>query len=75
MMLQKLLLLLHDLLLVLDLVDIHLDVYAQVWGHEDIKKGLLLTITGGVTKETGSSRLRQVVPLKPKRASGLGFRV
>ncbi|KAL8450389.1 hypothetical protein Emag_003235 [Eimeria magna] len=29
-----------------------------VWGHEDIKKGLLLTITGGVTKETGSSRLR-----------------
>lgn len=35
-------------------------VYVQVWGHEDIKKGLLLTITGGVTKETGSSRLRQV---------------
>ncbi|OEH77218.1 replication licensing factor [Cyclospora cayetanensis] len=31
----------------------------RVWGHEDIKKGLLLTITGGVTKETGSSRLRQ----------------
>lgn len=30
----------------------------RVWGHEDIKKGLLLTITGGVTKETGSSRLR-----------------
>lgn len=30
----------------------------RVWGHEDIKKGLLLTITGGVPKETGSSRLR-----------------
>ncbi|CDJ57347.1 DNA replication licensing factor, putative [Eimeria maxima] len=42
--------------------EIILDDSREVWGHEDVKKGLLLTITGGVTKETGSSRLRQGDP-------------